>query len=188
VAQEGLSELLPSNTSARLHFTGAFIEPALMTNLWRTEIERLVIQDQCWTESDVQGRVVFREGYNMEIVRLGNSILLSPARRAGRGVQSVTEFESWLCDGSGGGESSSGSSGIQSSGSLTPDELRLLEILEPCTNNILRVNGVSPDSDHEFRILGGNGVTVQNFPNQHRIVINVSIPQLDKICPDVGGD
>ena len=167
-------DMLPADDTLVILFSNALIEPTLITRLWRTEVERLVFEDQCWDESDVSGHVILREGYNTELVRLGSSILVSPARRAGLGTQPVLEFEAWLCDV--GSSSSSGSSG--SGGS------RLLELHEPCEGNILKVNGVTPDVAYNLTITGENGVTVQSFPNEHRIVITLSLPQPIAICPD----
>ena len=167
-AKELATSDLPDVTE-RLLFSSALIEPALFTNIHKTEIERLVVEDECWAEADVKGNVVFREGYNMALTRLSNSIQIAPTRRAGQGVQGVLEYESWLCE------------GAPATDAVTNQE-RLLELAEECTGNILRVNGIGPADDLNFQIVGGNGVTVQNFPNESLIVLGVAIPTPVDIC------
>jgi hypothetical protein len=175
-------DLMPADPSSRLYFSNALIEPGLFLNLWKTEIERLVVEDQCWQEADVTSSVIFRKGYNMQIVMLDDAIQLSPERGAGRGVQSITEFLAWDCSG-GSSSIGSGSPYESSSGSMSPDERIAYALREACRDNILRVNGIGPDANHEFKIFGENGVTVQNFPNEHLIVINATVPTPMEVCP-----
>lgn len=176
---EDFLDLMPGDSAASLSFSSAFIEPGLFPSLYKTEIERLVIEDSLDEDVDVTGDVVLRGGYNMDVKRQGNSILLSPERGAGKGVQDINEYLEWVGEGPG-----SDSSGSSSGGGI--DFLR-----EDCRGNLLTINGIQPDENYRFSIKGAGGITVREYPSQHLIVLDVDLPQPVAVCPPdvvVGGE
>lgn len=173
---EDILDLMPEDDTSRLYFSTAFVEPALFLNIWNSEVERVVIEDQCWEEGDASSNLVFRGGYNVDISRIDNSIQISPERGAGLGVQQALEYEEWLCG---------GSAVLDENPDITEQELREL-LQDPCRGSVSNINGIGPDENFDFSITGDNGVTIQNFPNEHLIIINVSIPLPSAVCP--GGE
>ena len=51
-----------------------------------------------------------------------------------------------------------------------------------CADFIATINGVGPDDGGDFTILGGSGVDVREYPEEHRIVIDFSRGLSDKTC------
>ncbi len=51
-----------------------------------------------------------------------------------------------------------------------------------CGGFIRTVNGIGPDAGGNFSIIGGSGVEVRDFPDEHRIEIDFTKGLSDKAC------
>jgi hypothetical protein len=126
------------SSSGFIQLNDAFLEPSVISKLYKRSIDQLKIKHRNGSVEFVKGDVIMINGRNCSVSQSSNTILFNAlvGLGTGRGIYQGDEANE-KCDG------------------------------------ISSINGVLPSDSGVFKLEGGNGVIIENYPEQHKIVISI---------------